>query len=773
MGTDLAAAIGAAAGAVPPGYAPRVVLISDGNATSGDVLAAAREAAVPVWTVPLPPRSAREVQVSEVIVPAEVREGEPFQAQVIVSANHPDEGFLDVFDNNGRISLPSGSLVRLRPGENVVSFTYRLVDQRVAQIKATIHGFQADELKDDNSAVGVVRCKGKPRVLLLDGDAGEARHLIDALTQEGIQVDPPRLPDGMPETIAELQNFDLVILSNVPASHPKLTRRQLEQLRSYVQDFCGGLLIIGGDHSFGPGGYAKSPLEEILPVYCDFRKEQEKPSLAMVFVLDKSGSMAGEKIDLVKDATRGAVELLAPKDSVGIVTFDTAPRWTCTLRACSQMGQILSTLDLFDAEGGTSIYPGLERAFLALSASGTTARYKHVILLSDGVDGEQSKDFDLLLNKMQNRLVTVSCVAVGRDADVGLLQHIAKRGGGRYYSAVDLGAVPQIFAQETIQATKDALIEEPFRPMLFRRSPVLAGLDLQQAPDLNGYVVTRAKPTCEQILVTHHGDPLLVWWRNGLGMCGAFTSDAQTRWAEPWISNWEGGFSKFWAQVVRHLMRKQEAAGTEVRIERKGTRATVFVDAIDDDGAFRNDVPTTLSARDPSDTPQLIPMRQSAPGRYEAEFDAKIQGQYDLVITQSPPDGKETHLNRGLSVGYPDELRLRPPDEAALRELAEATGGRYNPDADAVFEPATSPVNRDTPLWPYLVAAAAFLFVADVAVRRLDVTGFAGNRHATPRAELSARGPSSINRTIPSSDSVTEAYQGAGSSRGFEGGNHA
>jgi hypothetical protein len=168
-------------------------------------------------------------------------------------------------------------------------------------------------------------------------------------------------------------------------------------------------------------------------------------------------------------------------------------------------------------------------------------------------------------------------------------------------------------------------------------------------------------------------------------------------------------------------------------------------------------------------------MRQSAPGRYEAELDAKIQGEYEMVITQSPPDGKETHLTRGLSVGYPDELRLRPPDEAALREIAEATGGRYDPDPAAVFEPAARPVSRDTPLWSYLVAAAAFLFVADVALRRLDLTAFAAAFRATARAEPSRRWPSWITRPVPSSDPVTEAYQGAGSPRGVggRGGNDA
>ena len=84
----------------------------------------------------------------------------------------------------------------------------------------------------------------------------------------------------------------------------------MEVARTYVQDLGGGLIMLGGDQSFGLGGYYKTSLEEILPVRSDFEKEKEKPSLAMMLVIDKSGSMGGEKIEMAKEAARAAVELL-------------------------------------------------------------------------------------------------------------------------------------------------------------------------------------------------------------------------------------------------------------------------------------------------------------------------------------------------------------------------------------------------------------------------------------------------------------------------------
>jgi Mg-chelatase subunit ChlD len=719
-GTDLAAALEAATGAIPPGYSPRVVLLSDGNATTPGARSAAERAGVPVWTVPLPGRSTPEVQVAEVVVPSQVRNGETFEIKVVVSANHDDEGFLEILDNNGVIRPPGSLRVKIHGGENEFKFTHRLTDQSFARIQARVTGF-SDTWRDDNSAKGLVACVGKPRVLLVTGDPGQSDPLIEALTQNDIQVDPPRPPEGLPDTLAELQNYDLVILANVPATHPRLTQNHFHQLRRYVQELGGGLLLIGGDHAFGPGGYARSPIEDLLPVSCDFRKDQEKPSLAIALVLDKSGSMEGGKLEIVKLAARGAIELLGPKDQVGIVAFDTQPAWISPMAPCEEKGRVYDRLDRIEAEGGTRILGAMRLAGNSLVALGNSAKYKHMIVLSDGGDNEKGiEDFLPLVEKLTSSRITVSCVGVGGDAERALLEQVARRGGGRSYFPDDIASVPQIFAQETIQASKDAILEEPFAPILSRRTPVLAGLDLSEAPDLNGYVLTRIKPTSEQILVTHRHDPLLAWWRTGLGMCGAFTSDAQTRWAEPWVSNWPGGYGRFWTQVVRHLMRRPDSGGSETQVERLGTRVAVTMDVVDAAGAFLNDLPTELTVIAPGQAQSSPLMPQTAPGRYASAFDAPARGDYWMVVTQQADDQTVTRRTRGLTVGYPEELRLRPTDEAALRTLAEATGGQFRPDPARIFEPDDRAVSRPLPLWPYLVGLAVFLLVIDVALRRVE-----------------------------------------------------
>ena len=278
----------------------------DGNQTAGDALKAALRAKIPISTVPLPTRSDPEVQVADVQVPAQVREGEPFYVEVVIESNHDDEGTIDVYRGAHKVVSEKR---KIKTGENRFRFRQTIASERLAEYTVPVNDFH-DKFLDNNTAKGLVFSNGKPRVLLVESDPKLAKHLEAALDQEGIIVDT-RPPQGMPDNLSDLQNYELVMISNVPAT--SLSQRQMDVVRTYVHDLGGGLIMIGGDQSFGLGGYYRTTIEEILPVRSDFEKEKEKPSLAMMLVIDKSGSMGGEKIEMAKDAAKGAVELLGPQ----------------------------------------------------------------------------------------------------------------------------------------------------------------------------------------------------------------------------------------------------------------------------------------------------------------------------------------------------------------------------------------------------------------------------------------------------------------------------
>ena len=190
-----------------------------------------------------------------------------------------------------------------------------------------IHVYQAalevdgDTIEDNNRAVGTVVVRGRPQVLVADKDRSHAQSLAAALRSQNIEVTVVE-PAGIPKDMAGLQKYDGVVLSNV--SSLKLTRPQMTQIRDYVRDYGGGLMMLGGEESFGLGGYYRTPIEEALPVTMEVKQKVEIPSLAVVLSIDRSGSMAMStdekvtKLDLAKEAAHLVVDLLDERNEVGV-----------------------------------------------------------------------------------------------------------------------------------------------------------------------------------------------------------------------------------------------------------------------------------------------------------------------------------------------------------------------------------------------------------------------------------------------------------------------
>ncbi len=710
--SDLAAALRTADATIPPSYVPRIVLLSDGRSTTGDPLAAADRSLSPIWTVPLPARSTPEVQVAAVEAPAEVRPGQPFELEVVLNANNTAAGYVDLFRDDVRVSDPSSGPLRLQPGENRLRFTETVGGQSRTQFTARVRGLEAgDTLLENNQAAAIVQTASQPRVLLIDADVEQIAPLRWALEEQKIQLEV-RPPAGLPDSLNALQRFDALVLSNVPAT--ALSQTQMENIGRYVKELGGGFVMLGGDQAFGLGGYYQSHLEQVLPVRTRFEKEREKPSLAMVLVIDKSGSMGGERIALAKEAARAAVELLGPRDQIGILAFDGESYWVSDLQPAGDSGSILDRIHTIDASGGTNMFPAMDQAYQSLLAA--NAKIKHCLVLTDGQSSPA--DFEGLAGDMAAAQITVSTVALGAEASTELLRDIARLGQGRYYFCNDPQSVPQVFAKETMEASQSAINELPFLPISLRSSPVLAGIDLERAPFLLGYVVTRAKPTSEVILASESGDPLLAWWRYGLGMSVAFTSDAKSRWAAEWLA-WPD-FAPFWAQVLRHAMRPPEAVGMHVALATEAGVTRVRLETVDPRGRFVNDAETRLTVIDPTGARRSIPLLLTAPGRYEASLPSRQAGPYELEFMQRRDGAEPLRQSRSFVRGYPEELRLRPPDRATLRQLASLSGGQFDASPKAIVAaPPAATGRKPQPLWPWLLMAALTLFVIDVAVRRL------------------------------------------------------
>jgi Ca-activated chloride channel homolog len=336
---------------------------------------------------------------------------------------------------------------------------------------------------------------------------------------------------------------------------------------------------------------------------------------------------------------------------------------------------------------------------------------KHIILLSDGQT--PADDFRGLATQMAKDKITVSTVAVTAASDRVLMENIAVWGGGRAYYVDNPASVPQIFADETQLAAGKSLRDESFQTVVKKSVEAFKGIDFKTAPELHGYVSTKAKSTAEILLTTPGDRPLLARWQYGLGKSAIFSSDVKDRWAADWLT-WKG-YSKFWGQLLRETVRRRDNDEFDLQVTRDGDEAVILVNAMGEDGRFKNTLQPKLRIEGPSRTPSTIDLPQVGPGAYEARVPLPDDGTY---VFRASGDSSGT-TSRSLEYSYPDEYHFYPPDTQRLRTISAETGGTYQPSGSEIFETKGETVSYHTPLWPWLASFGLVLYLLDVLLRRL------------------------------------------------------
>ena len=727
--SDLQAAVRLAYGLYPPDALKRAVLLSDGNETEGNVLAEAAAAAregVRLSTRPFLAEHDDEVLVRELSLPpsGSVRLGAPFTVTAEIYASRSVPATVTLYQDDFVNPQDGARRVTLAPGRNVLSWKSEVHDAGFVRYRIKVSFLPPDfhdRFPANNTAEASAAVSGKPRVLYIEGDLPSASYFAGALKKENLEVDV-RGAYGLPSSVRELQKFDLVVISDVPAA--LLTQTQMAALESYVRDFGGGFLMAGGENSFGSGGYAGTVIEKLLPVRFDAEKKRDQPSLALALAIDRSGSMQGDKIELAKDAAKASAELLAGDDLISVIAFDAQAQPIVRLQRAANRVRIVADIAKLQAGGGTNLLAPLQEAYQELAAA--RAKVKHVILLTDGqanYDGISE-----LVDEMAQNKITVSAVGVGAGADKTLLAMIAERGGGRFYFTQDAQNIPKIFTKDTTEVARSALVEEAITAHVAKRVELLDGVGIESAPPLRGYVATRPKPLSEVILVSDLSEPLLARWRVGLGQTAAWTSDVKNRWAADWV-RWPG-YGKLFAQLVRSTMRHREMIGESgyaLSTEVDPPWVRVAVDAVSPDDRFVNGLETTLEVT-PADhdatAKRMVPLHQVAAGRYEGQFPLGSYGAFQLRATHRR-DGRVIGESSGtLSVPYPREYLALPPDEALLLRVASVAHGSPRPTAKMIFDAGTEKVIWHRDLWAWALWLAAALLLLDVALRRVRLFGY-------------------------------------------------
>ena len=730
--TDLAEAIRLGLALFPAGSARRLVVLSDGAQTIGDAQEAAQLAAsagVQIDVVPLlRDAPVREAWVTAVDAPTRVSQGETIVVNVAAESTANMPATLRVLAGG---TVVAEQTVQLRPGVNNFPIRLRAAEQEFVRYSVQLTPAE-DAYYQNNELAAYTEIVGAPRVLLVAGDENgdggaspppdEALQLRLALEEAGLTVDQAT-PAGLPATLPQLSNYASIVLVDVNAKY--LSPRKMEALQNFVRDLGGGLVAVGGPQSYGMGGYFRTPLEETLPVEMQITDQDRFPSVSIVIVIDRSGSMSAPeggltKIQLADEAAVRVVQLLNDFDEITVVPVDTRPDTVIGPASAADKEPIIEEIRQIGAGGGgINVRTGLEAAAEALAQSQN--QVKHVIVLADGNDSNEQEGVPQLIEALVGEGTTVSMVAIGDGKDVPWLQRMAELGQGRFHLTNEAANLPQIFTQETTSIQRSYLIEERFFPSLASRSPILTGIN--QVPPLYGYVGTSPKGTAQVVLETHLGDPLLAAWQYGLGRAVAWTSDATGRWGRDWVQ-WQS-FPTFWAQAVRWTITQGRDSNVEMVVSYGQEQAQLTVDARAAGGDFLDDLTMEANVVGPDGAVIPVQLQQVAPGRYQAGFTPSAEGAYLIRVTGSQEGDGEALVAQtgGWVLGYSPEYSRLETNAGLLETIAGMTGGRdLSGNPAAAFDHTLSGTPTTRPIWPWLAFLAVVLLPVDVALRRLVVT---------------------------------------------------
>jgi uncharacterized membrane protein len=727
--TDIGAALRLATALFPDDAQKRIVLLSDGNDTTGSgqaeaALAAAR--GVRTETRRIGAGDLDEVLLERLTTPSTARLGESVPVVAEIRSTTAQTATVRLFAD--------GELAATQPVELAAGLTRVTFD--VTPREAGFHTFRAvveaaqDTFAENDRADSNTIVKGEPRTLVLAGDEATAAELVAALRNQRQQVDT-LLPEALPGDLAGLAAYDSIVLVDV--SRLRLSDRQLASLQAYVRDVGRGLVMIGGPKSYGAGGYAKTPLEETLPVDMGVRDRQKQPDIALVVVIDQSGSMAAchcntfnggmggggsgiggvPKVDIGKEAILRAAAALTERDELGVVGFNETAHWVVRTQPLGGIGDLQGQIAGIRADGQTNIFAGLDQAVSSLESA--TATRRHIILLTDG--WSTSGQYDAILAKMKAAGITLSTVGAGGGSNP-FLQNLANEGGGRFYDAANPSSIPDIFLKETQQVSGQQIVEETFFPIQTSSSPILRGLDAG-LPQLRGYNGTTLKAAAQGVLVTARDDPLLAQWQYGLGRSVAWTSDATGRWAKDWVG-WSG-FNRFFSQLVSWTFPGEETGGIEATFETTGSTTALHVESVEPDGSPRDLYATSAVVVGPDIEPRTVGLTQVAPGVYEAPLGEIDPGAYVVRITQSRPGSSPLGRTVGLVAPTAAEYRQLGANEPFLAALRGASGGSPIETALDPWRHDLTATDRFTDLWPVLLVMALLLWPLDIALRRLSL----------------------------------------------------
>jgi len=664
----------------PPDSAVRILLVTEGNQTAGDLKEAARLAAankIPIDVLPLRYQYDREVIFKRLAAPSRARTGQTVSLRFILNSTAHSRGRLLLNLNGKSVDLDPGpeiaATVELQPGINVKTISVPLSSTGMHEFEAVFRPDDAnqDTITQNNQASAITYVAGPGHVLVVDSDETSAMTLRQALSNSDIKVRYLHVSE-FPQNLARLTDSDAVILVDTDISN--FSYQQQEMICRYVTDLGGGLIMVGGPGAFGAGGWIGSPVADILPVDLDPPQKKQLPKGALVLIMHAcempKGNYWGTRVALA------AVKTLSARDMVGILAYSWQGTgdWVFPLAEVGDKKAVTAAINQMNMGDMPSLHTHLQLAYQKLKDC--PAGQKHVIVITDA---DPQPPSPALLSQCRDAEITVSGVAIfpHNPSDVLKLKWVAQATGGRFYNVKNPTTLPQIFIKEAQVVKRSLIVEETFSPNLIPGlNEITKGLALP-LPNLDGYVLTGPRGGLAKTMLTGpEGDPICAAWQSGLGRVVAFTSSVDSRWASQWLQ-W-GGFESFWEQVVRWAGKPAQSSDCEVFADIQDRDVTINVEAVDQQGQFVQFANIDAQVIAPDASVKSLELTQIGPGQYRGNFQGAASGSYVVNLRHKRADeNAKTKLTQTtITIPFAPEFRDLRDNEPLLHEVAAITGGR-------------------------------------------------------------------------------------------------
>ena len=738
--TNYEMALQRAAALLPSDGAGRILVLTDGRETAGNIENAASvflSDDIALESVLIPAEISEDAYVKAVEMPETLHTGDSYYMTVSVESNY--ETPAEIVLTSGGVEVARES-VRLQRGSNEFVFEETVSAEEVETYEVHVEA-PGDTCTENDTYSAYAEVEDAPKILVIKGRNEGGNAFETVLEAAHVNAEFIR-PGKAPKTLHDMLNYKAIVLENVYKD--ELPQEFIDTLETYVKDYGGGFVACGGEDSFMLGGYNDSPIETVLPVNMELRGTLEIPSTAIVMVIDHSGSMisyAGNGLtylDVAVEAAKRGVDNLRDSDLVGVLAFDDRYVWAHRISDASDKPGIKADINTITEGGGTTIMPALEEARAELVKC--NAEVKHIILLTDGMG--ETYDYSPVTDKINRDGITLSTVAVGAYSDTRLMQQLANDCGGRYYFADVDTDIPRIFAQEVYMGG-DTYIKNGDYGVFPRVShEITNGLFTEGWYNVRGYIAASPKTGATQLLVSGMDDPILTIWQYGLGKTVAWNTDVDGGWSAAYSG--EENYAELWKRIIDWTAGTPNIGEDYVDVESKDGRTTLTYHT--DEYSDSTDITGLFTA--PDGSTGNVEFTTAEPGVFTAEIDSLDTGLYNINIRRSDDEEVTGAMTTATVVQYSDEYRF-DVTEVKYRSFVDRYGSWIDLDTD-VWRPIQSSRSGSFDLTNIFLILAILLFLADIAGRRFGFDPvFRKKKKAKVVAEAAGAGTLAAAEEIP------------------------